>query len=178
MRRSDMGKGATLRQGSKGPKLKLAGTTHRAQEVIYADLHQEIWGLSPTELHPTHTHIKDSTSPPGFRNATVLLPRGQKHWVPHWLPRQIHSLILVSFTDSFLPSRVCTSIHSSHICPIHSSSNSDYLLASPCIHSFMLLTDLNIKSISFINSVSICNKHLLCPRRCLRLRGHRRKQSS
>ena len=56
MRRSDMGKGATLRQGSKGPKLKLAGTTHRAQEVIYADLHQEIWGLSPTELHPTHTY--------------------------------------------------------------------------------------------------------------------------
>lgn len=83
MRRSDMGKGATLRQGSKGPKLKLAGTAHRAQEVTHADLHQEIWGLSPTELHPTHIHIKDSNSPPGFRNATVLLPRGQKHWVPH-----------------------------------------------------------------------------------------------
>jgi len=59
MRRSDMGKGATLRQGSKGPKLKLAGTAHRAQEVTHADLHQEIWGLSPTAIPhraPPHTH--------------------------------------------------------------------------------------------------------------------------
>ena len=56
-----MGKGATLRQGSKGPKLKLVGTTHGAQEIIHTDLHQED-GVCPSQSSTPHTHI--SRTPP------------------------------------------------------------------------------------------------------------------
>lgn len=112
MRRSDMEKGATFEAVKQGPQIKTGGPCSRDTGGHPHWPSSGRWGLSPTELHPTHTHIKDSTSPPGFQNATVLLPRGQKHWIPHWLPKQIHSFILVSFTDSFLPSLTCLHIDS------------------------------------------------------------------
>lgn len=106
------GKRSHFEAGKQGPQIKTGRHRSRGTGGHPHWPSSGRWGLSLTELHPPHTHIKDSTSPPGFQNATVLLPRGQTHWVPHWLPKQIHSIILVSFTDSFLPSLTCLHIHS------------------------------------------------------------------
>ena len=178
MRRSDMEKGDTFEAVKQGPQIKTGRPCSR-DTGGHPHLHQED-GVCPPQSSTPHTHI--SRTPPHLLDSKMPLSCCQGDRNTGFLTdspnKSTHSFSYHSLTPSFLPSHVCTSIHWSHLCPIHSSSNSDYLLANPCMHSFMLLTDLNIKSISFINSVNSCNKHLLCARHCLRLRGHRKKQSS
>lgn len=162
---------------------------------IHADLHQEGGMGRVLPPAPPHTSRSRCSSPQTHTHTHTRTPRTHlTSWVPkkplfckgdrnNWVStrtfRQAHSPILVvlhllfpSFTHTFThastPSLICY-IFAQLIHPL----DSDCLLADPCIHLFMLPSDLSIKPISFINSMNICTQCLLCIRHHARLRAYR-----
>ena len=127
---------------------------------------------------PTHTHTHTHTHTPqgphlisGFRHASYAKRTETTGFPIEPSNKPVHSFL--PLTHSFLPSLTHLQVHSfvtylprSLILLI----NSNFSFANPCIHSFMLLTDSNTKSISIIKSINIHSECLLCARYCQSLR--------